>query len=52
MTATGDFNNDGYADVVVGARFYNSGLTRSGKVWVFYGSASGLGETGSPSNAD
>ena len=41
VSATGDFNNDGYADVVVGARFFNSGLTRSGRVWVFYGSADG-----------
>ncbi|MGB5390808.1 MAG: integrin alpha, partial [Thermoanaerobaculia bacterium] len=43
--ATGDFNNDGYADVVIGSRFYNSGQYRSGRVWVFYGSENGPSTT-------
>lgn len=45
VSATGDFNNDGYADVVVGAKLYNSGTTRSGIVWVFYGSEDGPAAT-------
>ncbi|MGB5661012.1 MAG: integrin alpha [Thermoanaerobaculia bacterium] len=45
ITATGDFNNDGFADLVVASRFYNSGLYRSGVVWVFYGSENGPSTT-------
>ena len=45
VSATGDFNNDGYADVAVGSRFFNSGATRSGRVWVFYGSDNGPAAT-------
>lgn len=45
VSATGDFNNDGYADLVVGTRFYNSGQYRSGVAWVFYGSEDGLPTT-------
>ena len=44
--AAGDFNNDGYDDVVVGAE-YETGDTpsnqfREGRVYVYYGSVSGL----------
>ena len=38
----GDVNGDGYADVLVGARFYDGGRTDEGRVYVFYGSESGL----------
>jgi uncharacterized repeat protein (TIGR01451 family) len=44
-TATaGDVNGDGYADVVVGAPFYDS---NRGKVYVYRGSATGLSTTAS-----
>lgn len=46
--ATGDFNGDGFADLAVGASFYNVGLAaNSGVVWVFSGSAQGLQTIGS-----
>ena len=48
----GDLNGDGYDDLAVGAYGYDSGETNEGAVFVWYGSASGLGPTGSPGNAD
>jgi hypothetical protein len=38
----GDVNKDGYADVVVGAHFYDSGETNEGRVFVYLGSPNGL----------
>ncbi len=44
----GDVNNDGYSDIIVGSPFYFG----SGRAFVWYGSALGLGEEGAPGNAD
>ena len=44
----GDVNGDGYADVVVGAHFYNysyGGATDAGRAFVYHGSATGLSAT-------
>jgi hypothetical protein len=38
----GDVNKDGYADVVVGAHFFDNGETNEGRVFVYLGSANGL----------
>jgi len=38
----GDVNGDGYADVIVGARFYDNGQTDEGAAFVYYGNAGGL----------
>jgi hypothetical protein len=38
----GDVNGDGYADVIVGARNYDNGVTDEGGAFVFHGSAAGL----------
>jgi hypothetical protein len=38
----GDVNGDGYADVVVGARFYSNGENQEGGVFVFLGSSTGI----------
>jgi hypothetical protein len=45
---TGDVNGDGYDDVLVGARFYDHGLSGvpdEGRAFVYFGSASGLSAT-------
>jgi hypothetical protein len=38
----GDVNGDGYADVIVGASWYDNGQTNEGAAAVYYGSAAGL----------
>ena len=40
-------NGDGYADVIVGAYFYDAGQADEGAAFVFLGSASGIAD-GSP----
>ncbi len=41
----GDYNNDGYADVVVGAIKYAATSIKGGAVFVFYGGPGGLQDT-------
>lgn len=41
----GDVNNDGYAEVIVGASYYTNGETGEGRAYVFHGSNSGLSTT-------
>ncbi|TES91408.1 MAG: hypothetical protein E3J87_07870, partial [Candidatus Cloacimonadota bacterium] len=50
--SSGDFNGDTYDDVVAGARHYNNGNNYEGMVFVWYGSETGLGPDGDPTNAD
>ena len=50
--AAGDVNGDGYADVVVGAPWWQVSGVLFGRAFVWYGSPSGLGPNGNPSNAD
>ncbi len=38
----GDVNSDGFADVIVGARFYDNGQINEGRAFVYLGSSSGL----------
>jgi hypothetical protein len=55
VAAAGDVNGDGYADLAVGAYSWedNSAVyIDEGKVFVWYGSATGLGPSGVPGNAD
>jgi len=45
--STGDFNNDGFPDLAVGAPFEDVGtITDAGVVQIIYGSASGLNSSG------
>ncbi|MBN1581499.1 MAG: FG-GAP repeat protein, partial [Anaerolineae bacterium] len=41
----GDVNGDGYADVIIGAIYYDNGNTDEGRAFVYYGSSTGLGDT-------
>lgn len=41
VAAAGDVNADGYGDVVVGARSFDGGQAAEGKLFVYFGSATG-----------
>ena len=45
LSAAGDVNGDGYADVAIGAFFYANGQVSEGRVFVYHGSPTGLGAT-------
>ncbi len=45
LSTAGDLNNDGYADVVIGAMGYDHLMSNNGRVYVYYGSAGGLSTT-------
>ncbi len=47
----GDVNGDGYDDVLIGAQLYDNGETDEGSVFLWLGSAAGLGANGTPGNA-
>src|SRR5687768_3243149 len=40
--ASGDVDGDGFSDLIVGAPRFDAGGSDQGKVWVHYGSATGL----------
>ncbi len=48
--ASGDVNNDGFDDVIAGARFYSNPERREGAVFIWHGSASGIAD-GNPATA-
>ncbi|MCF0070618.1 FG-GAP-like repeat-containing protein [Dyadobacter sp. CY261] len=41
--SAGDVNGDGYSDIIVGAHLYNFGAGQEGAVFIYHGSASGMG---------
>ncbi len=45
VACAGDINNDGYADVVVGAPRYDHGQTNEGKIYLYLGGSGGLAST-------
>lgn len=52
VAGAGDVNGDGYDDVLVGAMGYTLDQNRHGAVFLWLGSATGLGPLGTPGNAD
>jgi hypothetical protein len=52
ISGIGDVNGDGFADLLVGATLYDHGTTDEGAAFAWYGSAGGLGPSGTPANAD
>ena len=50
VSAAGDVNGDGYADVIVGAPGYDAGETDEGAAFVFHGGATGIAD-GTPATA-
>ncbi len=42
VSSAGDVNGDGYADVIVGAIYYDNGQTDEGAAFIYLGSSSGL----------
>jgi FG-GAP repeat len=42
VAGAGDVNNDGYADVIVGAYYNNAGASHAGRVYVYSGQSGGL----------
>jgi hypothetical protein len=45
VAGAGDVNGDGFSDVVVGARYWSSTVSREGQVYLYLGSAAGLPAT-------
>lgn len=52
VDGVGDLNQDGCDDLAISAYAYDDPETSEGSIFVWYGSFAGLGETGSPANAD
>ena len=51
VSTAGDVNGDGYSDILIGAVKFDNGQANEGKVFLWYGSSTGLGVSGIPSNA-
>ena len=52
VASAGDVNGDGYADIIVGAPRYDNGQSDEGRAYVWLGSVLGLGDDGTPDNAN
>src|SRR5262249_24283132 len=49
VAGAGDVNGDGFADVIVGAPYYDNGSTDEGAAFVFYGNGNRTGRLVQPS---
>jgi len=52
VKSLGDVNGDGFDDLIIGADMYDAGENNEGAAFVWFGSAGGLGDPGTPANAD
>lgn len=52
VATAGDANGDGYADIAVGAPFWDVSATDEGAAFVWLGGAGGFGAAGTPINVD
>jgi len=52
VAGAGDVDGDGFDDVLVLARHFSSGAVNEGAAFVWRGGPSGLGDDGTPANAD
>ncbi|MBN1640622.1 MAG: FG-GAP repeat protein [Anaerolineae bacterium] len=52
LSFPGDYNGDGCDDLVLGSCLYDNPETNEGALFVWYGSGTGLGDLGTPANAD
>lgn len=52
VSSAGDYNGDGYADILVGIEEYDNGSTDEGIALLFNGSSSGITAAGTPANAN
>jgi alpha-tubulin suppressor-like RCC1 family protein len=50
VAGAGDVNGDGYADVIVGADYYDAGESNEGAAFVFHGGVTGIAD-GDPTSA-
>jgi len=55
VASAGDVNGDGFADIIVGAPWYDGGSALEGRAWVYHGSPAGLSTspdwTGNPNRS-
>ncbi|MDQ3022055.1 MAG: FG-GAP-like repeat-containing protein [Bacteroidota bacterium] len=42
VSGAGDFNNDGYSDVIIGAKEFDNGQSNEGGAFIYFGSSTGL----------
>lgn len=45
VACAGDVNGDGYADIMLGAQYYDNGQNNEGAVFIYHGSANGVSAT-------
>ncbi len=52
VATAGDVNGDSFSDILIGASDYGFGYMYEGAAYLWFGSSTGLGDNGTPDNAD